>query len=140
MRGFRTLFAVSAVIAIVAVAVAPTPVSAERPYKWKLTCRGPATFTATADWFWTVNGSMVAGSEMTATCADGSTIAGTGNRPADANDFTITLTVDDTSDGMPPVSSSVTQTFDAAHHFGLRFRASVLNSGTAVFAVNSWPA
>jgi len=139
MRGFRTLFAVSAVIVIVAVAVA-MPASAQRPYKWKLTCRGPATFTATADWFWTVNGSMVAGSEMTATCADGSTIAGTGNRPADANDFTITLTVDDTSDGMPPVSSSVTQTFDAAHHFGLRFRASVLNSGTAVFAVNSWPA
>jgi len=139
MRGFRTLVTVSAVVAIVVMALVPTPASAEKPYKWKLTCRGPATFTATADWFWTVNGTAVEGSEMTAACADGNRVDGNGTRPADANDFTITLTVDDTADQLPPSSATMTETFDPVHHYGAHFDASVADSGIAVFAVNSWP-
>ena len=137
--GIRGLFAVSAVFAIVALAVVPAPAAAERPYKWKLVCRGPTAFTTMAEWFWTENGSAASGTES-ATCTDGATLTGTGTRPTTANDFTVTLTVDDPGSGTTGFSMTFTDAFDEAHHFGDRFITVLTDREEGIFAVNSWPA
>ncbi len=139
MSGVRGLFAVSAVLVIVGLALVPAPAAAEKPYKWKLVCRGASTFTALAEWFWTENGSAASTAESMS-CADGATIDGTGTRPPTANDFTVTITVDDPGSGVPGFSTTFTTTFDEAHHFGDRFVSVLTDHEDALFVVNSWPA
>src|SRR6266571_1792781 len=138
MLGTRGVFAVSAVLVIVSLAFVPAPAAAERPYKWKLVCRGASTFTALAEWFWTENGSAASSTESMS-CADGATVDGNGTRPPTANDFTVTITVDDPGSGVPGFPTTFTTTFDFTHHFGDRFIAVLTDHEEAIFVVNSWP-
>lgn len=99
---------VCVVLGIVAVAVSPPSALAERPYEWKLTCDGTSS---SATWFWTLDGSEILGTRMTATC--GPDTSGTGTRPADANGFTVTMT-------FGPGTLTESATFEPTHHFNLR--------------------
>lgn len=96
--------------------VAPS-VQAQKPVNWKLRCRGPATFTATATWIWTSDGQPIPGTGGTATCNDSQTVSGTDVRPRDANDFHVTLSVDDTADGQPAKTITDTKLFDPNKNF-----------------------
>lgn len=122
MSGLRTALAVSSILAMVLLPVLAAPVLAARTYTWTLNCKGDASaYWGTADvrWDWMQDGQVVAGAGGVASCTGTMKVSGAGDRPANANGFTATLSVFVcvTAGVCNSNSNTVTRSFNPARSF-----------------------
>lgn len=131
MFGYRAVLVVSAVLAMVALSVIPTPVLAQRTYAWELNCNSHSGVGAVVSWNWTKDGLLIPGAGGIGGCEGG----GTGDRPSTANGFTAGLWMqtgpceDPLAGGIVKGtcsdSNAVTESFDPAKGYGTRLAVSV---------------
>ncbi len=65
--------------------LSPAGFIGDRPYTWTLKCSGD--LSSSASWSWTTGGAPIAGTEASTNCSAGTSISGTGTRPAAADGF-----------------------------------------------------
>ncbi len=75
-----------------AVAISPASFIGDRPYTWSVQCSGDkptsfgfSPFASHAAWSWTSAGTGIDGTAVTAGCYAGTTVSGSGTRPASAD-------------------------------------------------------
>lgn len=131
MSGLRTALAVSSILAMVLLPVLAAPVLAARTYTWTLDCKGASGIlagdgSANVRWDWMQDGQVIAGAGGGASCFGTMTVSGGGDRPANANGFTATLSVIVCSSvECNSNSDSVTRSFDPAGSFKATLSSSV---------------
>ena len=88
MSGIRGWWVASAALAVLVLPGLAGPVSAVS-YTWKLSCKGDGLSGAT--WNWLQDGQVIPGAGGNTGCEYTQTVQGSGDRPTNANGFTVTL-------------------------------------------------